>query len=121
MQYRLEIDKDDFFESIRPSIEGLNGKIVERDTMDEVIHYIVSTLSAEEHKQLAEIYWSYVDDFTKTLLEAEGINVWQNIRYGILEFVINEKSRWKMLIVEHDKQFRDNYKEPEIPYMDIDE
>jgi hypothetical protein len=99
---------------LRPSIDGLHTKIVERDTMDEVMDYIDSCLDDTELMQQTGVYWTYFnDDF--------DVGDWHRQRFGVMEFKMEDGYEWSIDFTEQNEKFKDDYKEPGFTYRDIDE
>lgn len=117
MEYEVGIHCVDNY--LRPSIEGMHLKIVERDTMDEVTEFLESILNVDEMLQYEGKYWSYMDwkDLYKDETYPTG-----GMRLGTMDFVAEDGYRWSISIGEHsDKTNYQNYKEPKFTYVDIDE
>lgn len=88
--------------TLRPSISGLDGKYVERDTMDEVVDYLNSILNEQEQLQRTAIFWGYSD------------NDWNDQRYAVIDF-----KHWSVEVHECDSVFKENYKEPTLQYGEL--
>lgn len=105
---------------LRPSIAGLNTKIVERDTMDEVVEYIDSCLDETELMQQEYKYWSYIEN-----IHPEPDNIrspeWPRMRYAVIEFGDEDGYKWSIDITECSENAKDYYKEPKFTYKEIDE
>jgi hypothetical protein len=118
MEYQLGINCRPNY--LRPSIQGLHLKIVERDTMDEVIDYLDSILDDTEQMQQTGTYWSYLErEFPE--LQREISPNWLNQRYGIMEFQSEDGIKWFIEIIEYNENLKDDYKEPGFKYLELDE
>lgn len=114
MEYELGIACRDNY--LRPSISGLHGRIVERDTMDEVVEYLEGILNEDEMMQYQNVYWSYMD-WEKVTGEKETE---PSMRYGVMEFKAEDGYVWSIDIGEHRDEFKDDYKCPSFKYMEMD-
>jgi len=108
---------------LRPSIEGLHMKKVERDTMDEVTEYLESILNVDETLQLTGKYWSYIERMhpDPDSLQVRDISCWPKMRFAVLEFQAEDGFTWTIDIAECQERLKDDYKEPKFTYVDVDE
>lgn len=96
---------------LRPSIQGLNFRTVERDSMDEVVEYIDSLLDETEMMSQVGSYWSYYNSICPD-------PDWENQRFGVIEFQMDDGYQWSIDILEKNKIDKDNYPTPKIKYLE---
>lgn len=119
MEYQIEIECEPNY--LRPSIQGLHLRLVERDTMDEVVDYLDSVLDNTELMQQTSTYWSYLEREFPELQQEVSPN-WMNQRYAVMDFESEDGLKWSIEIVEYDERFKDQYKEPNyLKYLELDE
>jgi len=108
---------------LRPSLDGLNMKHVERDPMDEVAEYIDSILNVDEMLQQTGKYWSYIERIhpDPESLVIRDIGCCPHMRFAVIEFQAEDGYQWSIDISECQEQFKDDYKEPKFTYVDVDD